>query len=83
MINEKIATDLLIKGGFIDTGKYCHYGISRDLYIWYGKESGIVGIAMPYDEDDAETPLPHITHIHQLQNLILALTGKEWVLVGY
>ena len=92
MKNIKITEEQLLKLGFeqsdddlfelvllkIKTPEY------HNIHLWTRTERGLV-IFMGIDqaEDQAEDPqqtdtaLPHIKHVHELQNLYLALTGTE------
>jgi len=88
MKNIKITEEQLLKLGFeqsdddlfelvllkIKTPEY------HDINLWTRTERGLVifmGINQGEDPQQTDTALPHIKHVHELQNLYFALTGTE------
>jgi hypothetical protein len=88
MKNIKITEEQLLKLGFeqsdddlfelvlleIKTPEY------HNIHLWTRTEYGLVifmGIYQGEDPLQTDTALPHIKHVHELQNLYFALTGIE------
>ena len=88
MKNIKITEEQLLKLGFeqsdddlfelvllkIKTPEY------HNINLWTRTERGLVifmGIGQGEDPQQTDTALPHIKHVHELQNLYFALTGTE------
>ena len=51
-----------------------------NIHLWTRTERGLIifmGTAQGEDPQQTDTALPHIKHVHELQNLYFALTGTE------
>lgn len=75
-----LTPELLEKAGFrkyVGCYQLVKQGVFGDhLAIYYIPNKGVV-IDVGDQDASAEKPLPHIQHLHQLQNLIFALSGTE------
>lgn len=73
-----LSPEILEKAGFVNNGRYSFIDVHHTLSISVNNSTGEVYLThVDENESEADVPLPHIKHLHQISNLYYSLVGTE------